>query len=236
MASILNNVAALGASRQLGITNLGMQRTIERLTTGKRINRANDDAAGLVTANGLQAQVRIATQGRRNAMDGYTTLQTNDGYLEESTALALRAVELAAIGSNTATDAEWTQVKAAMDAIFTNLSATVSVTAGSYSSTTTIGAPTALGAAVSASGAQTTLDAINTKRGTIGASMQALLSYANVLGIESENKTAQASQIMDADIGAEVVNLSKWQILNQSGISALAQANTAGQAILGLLR
>ena len=53
MSSILTNVAAMSASRQLNITNHAMQQTIERLTTGKRINRASDDAAGTSLLNHL---------------------------------------------------------------------------------------------------------------------------------------------------------------------------------------
>lgn len=237
MASILNNVAALGAARQLGITNLGLQKTIERLTSGRRINRANDDAAGLVTANSLQGGVRIAEAAKRKAFDAYTSLQTNDGYLDEATSLALRATELGEIGSNTQTDAEWAQLNTALNAIVGQRAAVSFTGKGStYSASYSVGTITALGATVSASAASTTLGNISTERGAIGAFMQSIQSYANVLGIEAENKTAQYSQIMDADVGLEVVNLSKFQILNQSGNSALGQANQAGQSVLGLLR
>jgi len=61
-------------------------------------------------------------------------------------------------------------------------------------------------------------------------------SNANLYGIEYENQTAIKSNIMDADIGAEVVNLTKWQILSQAGTSALSNANAASQTVLGLLR
>jgi flagellin len=95
MASILNNVAALGASRQLGITSKGLEQTIERLTTGRRINKASDDAAGLAISNRLGADIRIANQGRRNANDGNSYLQVADGVLDEVTSLLTRAAELA---------------------------------------------------------------------------------------------------------------------------------------------
>ncbi|HOD32099.1 MAG TPA: flagellin, partial [Holophaga sp.] len=94
MPSILNNVAALGASRQLSITNRELERTIERLTTGRRINRASDDAAGLGISNKLGADIRIAAQGKRNANDGISYLQVADGVLEEVTSLLTRAAEL----------------------------------------------------------------------------------------------------------------------------------------------
>ena len=64
MSSILNNIAALGASRQLGITGNNLNMTIQRLTTGKRINTAADDAAGLAIANKLGADIQIAGMPR----------------------------------------------------------------------------------------------------------------------------------------------------------------------------
>jgi flagellin len=74
------------------------------------------------------------------------------------------------------------------------------------------------------------------QRASIGSQMQNLYSYANTLGIEVENYTAAFSQIRDANIADEVISLTKFQILNQSGTSALGQANQAAQSVLGLLR
>jgi len=95
MASILNNIAALGAARQLGTTSSGLQATIERLTTGKRINKASDDAAGLAIANRLTADIKISGQAQRNANDGISFLNMADGTLSEVTNLLTRASELA---------------------------------------------------------------------------------------------------------------------------------------------
>ena len=66
--------------------------------------------------------------------------------------------------------------------------------------------------------------------------MQQLTSVSNTLGIEAENFTAAYSQIRDADIASEVVSLTKFQILNQSGTNAMTQANQAAQGLLALLR
>jgi len=95
MSSILNNIAALGASRQLGITGANLNQTIQRLTTGKRINQASDDAAGLAIANKLGADIKIAGQAQRNANDGVSYLQVADGALDEVTSLLTRASQLA---------------------------------------------------------------------------------------------------------------------------------------------
>lgn len=264
MASILNNVSALGASRQLGVTNAGLNKTIERLTTGKRINRASDDAAGLAISNQLGADVRIAAQGRRNANDGISYLQTADGVLDEVTSLLTRAAELAQQAQSSTSGADSGTGKTALNAEFQKIistitdlntntkfngtavfGSTVSVAVGNFSTvsvaigtitnaTGTIN--TASNAATAATGIASALTAVSTLRGTIGAGQQQLQSVSNSLGIQVENFTAAYSQIRDADVADEVVNLSKFQILNQSGISALGQANQSSQSILALLR
>jgi flagellin len=216
--SILNNVAALQASRQLGITAVGMKATIERLTTGKRINHASDDATGLATANIFDADARIAVEKRKLANNSYYAAAADDGYLDEATNLVQRAVELAAGGNSSA--AEFTSV--------------IALAAAAAAKAT--GVTVSLGTITDETSAKTALGNIATSRQTVASTMAQAQSNANLYGIEYENKTAQKSNIMDADIGAEVVNLTKWQILSQAGTSALTNANTASQTVLGLLR
>jgi len=272
MASILNNVAAIGASRQLGITGSGLQQTIERLTTGKRINRASDDAAGLGISNKLGADIRVASQAKRNANDGVSYLQVADGVLDEVTNLLTRASELAQQAqTGTISDSNRTNIDAEFQNIIKTIgdigqntkfngasvfsSTAISVAVGGFSNVTitvgTISSSTtaALGltagtqtltSTTSATAAATliasALDSVSTVRASLGASMQQLTSVSNSLGIQVENFTAAYSQIRDANIADEVVNLTKYQILNQSGTSALSQANQAQQQILSLLR
>jgi len=215
MPSILNNVSALSASRQLGITAHGMKNTIERLTTGKRVNRASDDATGLGQAENFRADAKVAHELRKLATGIFFAEQANDGYLQEATDLLQRNIELAAGGNSGA--AEMGSVAA--------LAVAAAAKAG-----VTITGPTDLATA------STALTTIATSRATIAATMAQAQSNANLYGIEEENKTAQMSNIMDADIGSEVVNLTKWQILSQAGTSALSNANQASQYVLGLLR
>jgi len=271
MVSILNNVAAIGASRQLEITSNGLQRTIERLTTGRRINRASDDAAGLGISNKLGADIRIAGQGKRNANDGVSYLQVADGVLDEVTNLLTRAAELCeqaktgtiSNSNRVNIDAEFQNIIRSIADIGMNtkfngtniygVSATVSV--GTFSpiaiTIATIASSTtqALGltattdnltTATDASAASTlitsALDSVSNVRASIGANMQQLTAISDSLGIQVENFTAAFSQIRDANISDEVVALTKYQILNQSGTNALSQANQSAQQILALLR
>lgn len=263
MASILNNVSALGASRQLSATSMGMQQTIERLTTGRRINRASDDAAGLGISNKLGADIRVASQGKRNANDGVSFLQVADGVLDEVTNLLTRASELAEQAktgtiSNTNRaniDAEFQNIATTINdikektvfngaSVFTASAVNVSVgafsainvTAGALSATLSGDLTSAANASTAAGTINTAIEAVSTQRASIGANMQRLTATSNALGIQVENFTAAFSQIRDANVADEVVNLTKFQILNQSGTSALSQANQAQQGILGLLR
>lgn len=220
MPSILNNVAALQATRQLGITATGMKATIERLTTGRRINHASDDAAGLANATKFDSNAREAVELRKTENNTYYAAAAEDGYLEEATNLVQRLVELASGGN--ASSAEFTSVA--------GLATAAAALANTYAGTVTLGSITDTTSAKSA------LDAIATGRSKVAATMAQAQSNANLYGIKAENYTAQKSNIMDADIGSEVVSLTKWQILSQAGNSALGQANQSSQYVLALLR
>ena len=273
MASILNNVSALGASRQLGITGAGLEQAIQRLTTGKRINKASDDAAGLGISNKLGADIRVASQAKRNANDGVSYLQVADGVLDEVTNLSTRASELGQQAqTGTISDSNRKNINLEFQNIINTIAdigqktsfngakvfdtgTTVSVSVGDFSAITitvasiSTAAGSALGlvagtdklssasdAATAATNIAKALESVSGLRASLGASMQQLTSVSNSLGIQVENFTAAYSQIRDANIADEIVNLTKYQILNQSGTSALSQANQAQQQILGLLR
>jgi len=215
MTSILSNVTATAASRQLTITSQGMQQTIERLTTGKRINRASDDAAGLTNADQFDAEARTANQNVQTDNNNFFAAQAKDGYLSEATTQVQRLVELYAGGNGSSSEA--TQVLSNANNAMTK--------AGS--GTLTIS---------SLSTATAALATIDTARSGFAATMASNQSAANLSGIEAENATAQKSNVMDANIGNEVVNLTKWQILSQAGTSALSSANSSSQYILALFR
>jgi len=211
MPSILNNVTAMAASRQLGTTGMGLSSAIKRLTTGKRINNAGDDAAGMVQGTTFEAAAAVAGAQVKQYQNTYFAAQASDGYLEEATNQALKLAELEG-SANTAT-AEYTAVL------------------GLVSTTAVLGG--ASGVATSSTDA---LTMINSMRSSLASVMATAQSNANIQGIAAENATSQADTIMGADVSAEMVNLTKYQILNQAGVSALTQANSSSQAILGLFR
>jgi len=92
---INTNIAALNANRQLNRTTGRLNKSLERLSSGLRINRAADDAAGLAIAEGLGARVRGLRVAQRNAQDGISLVQTAEGALSETTNILQRMRELA---------------------------------------------------------------------------------------------------------------------------------------------
>lgn len=93
--SILNNIAALNGQVQLSKTNGNLTQTIARLSSGKRINSGADDAAGLMIADTLRANIRAIDQATRNANDCISVGQIADGALAEISNLLTRSVTLA---------------------------------------------------------------------------------------------------------------------------------------------
>tara|TARA_B100001971_G_scaffold213155_1_gene245454 strand:- start:32112 stop:32957 length:846 start_codon:yes stop_codon:yes gene_type:complete len=92
---INTNVSSLNAQRNLGKTRIGMQKTLEQLSSGQRINRAGDDAAGLAISENLKAQIRGLGQAERNAQDGISLVQIAEGGLSEVSNILIRLRELA---------------------------------------------------------------------------------------------------------------------------------------------
>lgn len=97
---INNNLMAMNAHRQLAINQGNVQKSIEKLSSGLRINRAGDDAAGLAISEKMRGQIRGLNQAVRNAQDGISLIQTAEGALNETHAILQRMRELAVQAAN----------------------------------------------------------------------------------------------------------------------------------------
>jgi flagellin len=106
---INTNIEALNAQRNLGISGLAFGKSVEKLSSGLRINRAADDAAGLAISEKLRAQVRGLNQAQRNAQDGISMVQTAEGALTEVHSMLQRMRELAVQASNSTLSSADTQ-------------------------------------------------------------------------------------------------------------------------------
>jgi flagellin len=97
---INHNMSAIYADRQLGVTQLDISKSMEKLSSGLRINRAGDDASGLAVSEKLRSQVRGLNQAERNILNGVSFIQTTEGYLQETQDILHRIRELAVQSAN----------------------------------------------------------------------------------------------------------------------------------------
>jgi len=123
--NVNNNIAAINVRRHLNINSIDQGTRLERLSSGMRINNADDDAAGLSVSEGFRAQITGMTMGVRNAEQGNNLLQVAEGSLNEVSAMLIRMRELAVQSSNStmndqnreAIEAEVNQLKAEIDRV-----------------------------------------------------------------------------------------------------------------------
>jgi flagellin len=101
---INNNIMAMNAHRQLAVNQTNASKSMEKLSSGFRINRAADDAAGLSISEKMRGQIRGLRQASRNAQDGISLIQTAEGALNETHAILQRMRELVVQGGNLATN------------------------------------------------------------------------------------------------------------------------------------
>ena len=115
---INHNMNALNAHRNMGINNTAAGKSMEKLSSGLRINRAGDDAAGLAISEKMRGQIRGLTQSSRNAADGISMIQTAEGALNETTNILQRMRELAVqAGNDTNTTSDRAEIQKEIDAL-----------------------------------------------------------------------------------------------------------------------
>ena len=115
---INHNMNALNAHRNMGVNNTNAGKSMEKLSSGLRINRAGDDAAGLAISEKMRGQIRGLEQSSRNAADGISMIQTAEGALNETTNILQRMRELAVQASNdTNTESDRNEIQKEIDAL-----------------------------------------------------------------------------------------------------------------------
>ena len=263
MAAIINtNLYSLNAQRNLNKSAAGMTQALQRLSSGLRVNSAQDDAAGLAIATKMDADARGLTVAMRNASDGISYGQTADSALGAVSDILQRMRELAVQSKNGLIgntergylDKEFQQLQtqigdlqAAATLNGQSVFSTFSIQVGSASNQTLSATFTsvsvtgnAIGTSANASSAITAIDtalaSVSTNRAEAGGYMGALQFRIQQIEAARENQTAARSRIMDADFAAETANLTRAQILQQSGTAMVAQANQIPQQVLSLLR
>jgi flagellin len=261
---INSNIEAFNAHRQLAATSDRASKSMERLSSGYRINRAADDAAGLAISEKLRGQINGLDQAQRNSQDAVSLVQTAEGSLNEVHSMLQRVRELAVQYQNgtlstsdkAAITAEAAQLQSEIDRIGVGadfngiklldgtagtISFQVGANDGDVITVTTSALSTEIGTIdIDGTDAISAIDAaienVSAMRGQFGAVQNRLEHTLNNLATYQENLMASESRIRDVDMASEMVEFSKNNILQQAGTSMLAQANQAPQAVLTLLR
>ncbi len=270
---INTNVSSINTQRHLYNTSQNFAKSMEKLSSGLRINRAGDDAAGLAISESLKSDIRALNQASRNAADGISLVQTAEGALDEVNNILLRKKELAEQSLNgTLTDVERGYLDAEYDALTAEIdriaastefngvalldgSLTVNIQVGievggvnqvGVALATNNNAVTLMGgtnsgiddvtnAALAMAEIDTARDTVVSTRGDFGAIQNRLETSIRNINMTSENLAAANSRIRDVDIAQETSRMTSYQILQQAGISILAQANMTSGLAMALL-
>jgi len=246
----------------LRATRAGLDTTLERLSSGSRINHAGDDAAGLAISEGLRAQIRGLGQAERNAQDGISLVQVAEGAMSEISNMLIRLREL---GVQAASDTVGTTERGYLDLEFQQLLSEVDRISKSTEynnvpllngaaqafeiqvgtgnnpmidriqlfargaadvSTVALGlnltnVSDKLSAQNSLAAIDNAISSVTSMRAEFGSLQNRLQSVISNIMISRENMSAANSRIRDADVAEEATQLTKNQILMQSGVSVL---------------
>ncbi len=268
------NMEAINAHNNLINTNAKVAQSLQRLSSGLRINSAKDDAAGFAIANNFSAKIASMRVASQNASEAQSMLQVADGAYSKINDILTRMKSLATQAASGQTDdsmmtTEFSALQEEIDRIANStfygdkklvagdlsgsgvtfqvgatansdnqinisfdlaLTTALGVDASSISVTDTEKAQAAMNAI------DTALTSINSYMGSVGAYQNRLQYTIENLATGIENYSASQSAIRDVDMADEISTFTKNQILQQSGMAMLAQANQAPQQILTLLR
>lgn len=307
--SIRGNIPALFAQRSLDKTTVSLNKSIEKLSTGYRINRGGDDPAGLAVSERFRTQINGLKQAVKNIQDGISLVQVAEGGIEGIGDMLQRLRTLAVQSTNdTLTTNDRALVQLEFNQVLTEIDRQVNTVKfntkvlldGSYSKVTTAGnssvslqlqvganksetlsffifttSTKGLGVnGLNVSGSQTTtvslvsaiittatasgstqqgvvtrtgaesaisllstaITKINGLRAELGSIQNRLESTYQFTQVQQENQTAAESRIRDLDFASEIIDFTKQQILQQTGIASLSQANIGPQVVLSLLQ
>lgn len=253
---INTNVGAITASKNIFVNNMATENSMRKLSSGLKISRAADDAAGLSIANKLRTQSRSLTQAASNAEQGNAMLQIAEGAASTIQRIIERQKELitqrestgnnSTVSATLGTEISTLQTESARilaDADFQGASVfaslTFQVSDSASNGTVTVNAAltlTTLSATSSLADADTALAAVNSTLATIGAGQNVLDYTVQNLKSAVVNVRAAESTIRDVDMAEEMANFTKNNILTQAAQAMLSQANQGSQSVLQLLR
>lgn len=293
---ITNNVQALKAYRNLSINQTNVKTTMDKLSSGQKINRGADDAAGLAISEKMRNRLKALDKAEQNVLDGVSMIQTAEGGLSETHNLLQRMRELSIqAGNGTMVLEDRTAIQEEINSLTNEISRIADTTqfngkkllTGNYTQpddalfiqtnaganegiSITIDDMQALALGVSST-TQTNsaipqldfssgtkpeyalsimtaedandaikyyskaIETVSLQRAKLGAIQNRFEATSSVLSVSVENLTASESRIRDTDMAREMMEYAKYNILNQSGMAMIAQANALPQGVLQLL-
>jgi len=283
MALTITNTPTTNATiNVLNRTQSSLTKSLEKISSGLRINRAADDAAGLGVSTKMNSDNTSLRQAMRNTNDGISMIQTAEGSLSELSNILVRMRELSVQASNETYNTsdrgmistEMTQLRNEYRRITTtaNFNGTallrnadtsfqiqvgigtssndrISIDMSLLASTlgaTGMGSISVLSGQISLSGNQTVaqanigrldtaITAVATRRARLGAYQNRMENALSEATNYSLNLASASSRITDVDYASESANMTRFQIQQQAGVAALAQAKTMNQSIISLL-
>lgn len=257
--SINTNIEAMDAERNLSNTESSLATSMQRLSSGLRINSAADDVAGYAISQRFQGQINGLTQAQQNSQDAVSLAQTAQGSLNEVEQMLQRVRELAVQyqnGTNTESDkeaivSEVGQLTSEIERVGTTTqfngvdllssATTISFQVGADQGEIIAVSTISLGAAVgtlslaSITGIEAAINSVSAAAGEFGAVQNRIQYTLDNLATYSENLSSAESSIVDVNMAEEMTTFTKEQVLQQAGVSMLAQANQLPQAVLKLL-
>jgi flagellin len=258
--TVNTNLEALDAARNLNNTENMLGTSMQRLSSGLRINSAADDVAGYAISQRLQGQVNGLNQATQNIADAVSLAQTGQGALSDVVSMLQRVRELAvqyANGTTSETDkeaieAETTQLKEEIKRVGeTTTFNGVKLLSGGAEITFQVGANEKETVSVKTielekavekasvkeiSTIDTALDEVTKAAGEFGSVQNRIQYTQSNLEVYAQNLTSAVSGIVDVNMATEMTNFTKEQVLQQAGVAILAQANHLPEAVLKLLQ
>lgn len=291
MLSIRTNMSSFRATRSMHIASAGMERNVAKLSSGFRITRSSDDAAGLSVSTNLRSQINSYKMAARNAQDAISVLQTADAAMDESANVLIRLRELTIQAASDSLmpqerqylSQEVQQLAGELDRIANSAEYngktllkdppelqfqlgirgkaddTVSLqfqdaTLNGLGLSSATAAASAFGKQFSTHAGQTdnalatsgfrgllsrldgAIEVVSERRAHLGATENRLESARNTLFVAMESAQQSNARIRDVDVASESASLSANQVLQQAGVSMLAQANQLPQTAVQLMR
>jgi len=280
-------MSSIFAARQENLNTQALKSSMEKISSGQKINRAGDDAANLAVSEKMRSQIRGLNQANKNVQNGVSFIQVTEGYLQETTDILQRIRELAVQSSNglyssedrLQIQVEVSQLVAEVDRIASSAQFNgLNMLTGRYadneagekmifqvganvdqSISVNIAAATAgalglkgedqnggIGNLVSVEDVESSnitlatidnaLKIVNSQRANLGAIQNRMETAAKGIAIAAENLTSAESIIRDEDMASAMVEYTRNQILQNSSIAMISQANSQSQNVLSLLK